>query len=91
MVQLFEGYNKICKFNNYNSVTAPEFKELISMLETSGLIILKSAKSSKDSIVSKTISLNVRAEEIDKACKENHILARVLENGTRPLVKKTTL
>ena len=89
--QVFEGYTKICQFNSYNPVTAPEFKELINMIETSGLLTLKALKSSKDSISSQMVSLNVQVTEIDKACRENHTLARVLDNGARPLLKKTKL
>lgn len=61
------------------------------MIEASGVITLKALNSSKDSITSQMVSLNVQAPEIDKACRENHTLARVLDNGTRPLIKKTKL
>ena len=87
-LKIFEGYTKICRFNNYVPVTAVEFNELIAVLENAGLITFKAPKSGRESISIKTASMNVRPEEIEKACTDSQLLSRVLQNGVLALKSK---
>ena len=58
-----------------------EFRDLLNILENSGLISIKSAKKSKEALVCLTLSLNVRAEDIIKSCEGSHMLEKVIQLG----------
>ncbi len=68
-------------------MTAIEFQELLSMLENNGLITFKASKIMKESVASKTVQLNVQAEDIVRACSESVLLSRVLQTGEVALKK----
>jgi hypothetical protein len=53
-------------------------------LESNGLVEVKQTK--KHSIIAKTINLSVQPDEVKRACADNQVLLRVLENG--PLALK---
>ena len=62
-------------------MTSVEFNELLALLENNGLISIKSTKSNKESISCQIAGLHIPADEIKKACMENQMLSRVIENG----------
>jgi hypothetical protein len=64
-------------------VPKPGFKDIINMLENSGLVTSKSNQKSKGSLSSTTLALNIRAEDVIKSCEGSHLLEKVIQYGKK--------